>query len=79
MFDDQSQRVPVGEHRVPAVRLELRLATEILRRQRDRSDPLIAFLRAHGCDTDLVGRALSNAGVPERTWERVLATLTPER
>ena len=72
-------QVPVCEHRVPAVRLELRLATEIVRRRRDRSEPLIAFLRAHGCDTDLVGRALSNAGVPERTWERVLATLTPER
>jgi hypothetical protein len=73
------RQVPVGEHRVPAVRLELRLATEIVRRRRDRSEPLIAFLRTHGCDTDLVGRALSNAGVPERTWERVLATLTPER
>ena len=73
------RQVPVGEHRVPAVRLELRLGTEIVRRRRDRSEPLIAFLRAHGCDTDLVGRALSNAGVPERTWERVLATLTPER
>ena len=44
------REVPVGEHRVPAVRLELRLATETLRRRRDRSEPLISFLRAHGCD-----------------------------
>ena len=68
-------QVPVGEHRVPAVRLELRLATEILRRRRDRSEPLIAFLSAHGCDTDLVVRALRNAGVPEPTRKRVLAAL----
>ena len=40
--------VPLGAHRVPAVRLELRLATEMLRRRRDRSEPLIALLRAHG-------------------------------
>ena len=72
------REVPVGEHRVPAVRLELRLATEILRRRRDRSEPLISFLRTHGCDTHLVARALSNAGVPKRTRERVVATLTAE-
>ena len=72
------REVPVGEHRVPAVRLELRLATEILRRRRDRSEPLISFLRAHGCDTHLVARALSNAGVPRRTREGALAALTRE-
>ena len=70
--------VPVGARRVPAVRLELRLATEILRRRRERSEPLISFLRTHGCDTHLVARALSNAGVPKRTRERVVATLTAE-
>ena len=71
--------MPVGEHHVPAVKLELRLATEILRRRRDRSEPLIAFLRSHGCDTDLVVSALRNAGVPEQTRKRELAALTPER
>ena len=73
------REVPVGAHRVPAVRLELRLATEILRRRRDRSEPLITFLRTHGCDTHLVARALSNAGVPQQIRERALATLTAER
>ena len=59
-------------------RLELRLATEILRRRRDRSEPLISFLRTHGCDTHLVARALSSAGVPRQTRERALAALTAE-
>ena len=70
--------VPVGEHRVPAVRLELRLATEILRRRRDRCEPLIAFLRVHGCDTDLLARALVNAGIAVPTRSRVLAKLASE-
>ena len=72
------REVPVGEHRVPAVRLELRLATEILRRRRDRCEPLISFLCTHGCDAHLVARALSNAGVPRRARERALAALTAE-
>ena len=71
--------VPLGAHRVPAVRLELRLATELLRRRRDRSEPLIAFLGAHGCDMSLASRALENAGVPPRTRTRVLARLTPNQ
>ena len=71
--------VPLGAHRVPAVRLELRLATELLRRRRDRAEPLIAFLGAHGCDTRLAARALDNAGVAPRTRTRVLARLTPNQ
>ena len=69
--------VPLGAHRVPVVRLELRLATELLRRRRDRAAPLIAFLGAHGCDTRLASRALENAGVAPRTRTRVLAKLSP--
>ena len=65
--------VPLGAHRVPAVRLELRLATELLRRHR--AEPLIAFLGAHGGDTPLAARALENAGVARRTRTRVLARL----
>ena len=71
--------VPLGAHRVPAVRLELRLATELLRRRRDRAEPLIAFLSAHGCDTSLASRALENAGVAPRTRNGVLARLSPNR
>jgi hypothetical protein len=71
--------VPLGTHRVPAVRLELRLATELLRRRHDRAEPLIAFLSAHGCDTSLASRALENAGVAPRTRARVLARLTADQ
>ena len=71
--------VPLGAHRVPAVRLELRLATELLRRRRDRAEPLIAFLNAHGCDTSLASRALQNAGIAPRTRTRVLARLTADQ
>ena len=71
--------VPLGDHRVPAVRLELRLATEMLRRRRDRADPLIAFLSAHDCDMRLADRALKNAGVAPRTRNGVLARLAPNR
>jgi len=55
--------VRCGSHDVPAVALELRLATEILRRREDRSAALTAHLREHGCDRDLLGRALDAAGV----------------
>ena len=71
--------VPLGSRKVPAVRLELRLATEMLRRRRDRAEPLIAFLGAHGCDTSLASRALENAGVAPHTRTRVLARLSPSR
>ena len=71
--------VPLGSHRVPAVRLELRLATELLRRHRDRAEPLIAFLGAYGCDTPLAARALENAGIAPCTRTRVLARLTPDQ
>ena len=71
--------VPLGAHRVPAVRLELRLATELLRRRRDRAEALIAFLGAHGCDTGLASRALQNAAVAPRTRTRVLARLTADK
>ena len=71
--------VPLGDHQVPAVRLELRLATEMLRRRRDRAEPLITFLSAHGCDTRLAARALENAGIAPRTRNGVLARLSPDQ
>lgn len=54
--------VRCGRHDVPVVALELRLATEILRRREDRSAALIAHLREHG-DRDLLNRALDAAGM----------------
>ena len=71
--------VPLGEHEIPAVRLELRLVTELMRRRRNRSEPLLAFLSTHRCDVALVARGLANARIATRTRTAVLARLAPRR
>ncbi|HLL64578.1 MAG TPA: hypothetical protein VK453_02395 [Micromonosporaceae bacterium] len=55
--------VKVGQHVVPAVRLELRLVSELGRDRPDRYGPLIRHLRLHGADLDLVLRAMPERGV----------------
>ncbi|MGP3961945.1 hypothetical protein ACTWPT_38760 [Nonomuraea sp. 3N208] len=64
-----------GSHQVPAVRLELRLATELLRDRADRYEPLLDHMSAHGCDPDLLHRALRDQGVPadrqRLAWDRL--------
>jgi hypothetical protein len=55
--------VELGGHLVPAVRLELRLVTELVRDRPDRSTPLIEHLRMHGADLPLLRRAMSSRGV----------------
>ncbi|MFG6193415.1 hypothetical protein [Nonomuraea sp. JJY05] len=55
--------VACGSHRVPAVRLELRLATELVRDRADRYEPLLDHMSAHGCDLDLLQRAMRDQGV----------------
>ncbi|TYB54316.1 hypothetical protein FXF51_47630 [Nonomuraea sp. PA05] len=59
--------VPVvcGSHRVPVVRLELRLATELMRDRPDRYDPLLGHLATHGFDADLLRRAMDACPVPD--------------
>lgn len=58
--------VPVdcGSHQVPAVRLELRLATELLRDRPDRYEPLLDHLNTHGHDSDLLQRAMTACHIP---------------
>jgi hypothetical protein len=55
--------VECGPHRVPAVRLELRLASELVRDRADRYEPLLEHLRAQGCDLDLLDRAMTAQGL----------------
>ena len=55
--------VTCGSHRVPVVRLELRLATELLRDRPDRYDPLLDHLAAQGFDPDLLDRAMTARGL----------------
>ncbi|GIG65202.1 hypothetical protein [Phytomonospora endophytica] len=77
--------VRCGSRVVPAVRLELRLVTELVRDRPDRRAPILAHLVRHGADVPLLERALAAAGVPEGRSREVLARvrrsrpLTPER
>ncbi|WP_327087886.1 hypothetical protein OIE66_37075 [Nonomuraea sp. NBC_01738] len=56
--------VPCGRFRVPAIRLELRLATELLRDRPDRYEPLLAHMARHGYDPDLLDRATIAHALP---------------
>jgi hypothetical protein len=64
-----------GPYSVPAVALELRLITELYRDRPDRSQPLIQFMQAHGCDVDLVARGMAAAGLPQAVQADVLRRL----
>jgi hypothetical protein len=67
--------VAVGEHLVPAVALELRLATELVRDRPDRYDALIAHMRTHGYDEKLAETAMRDRGVHPDRCQRVLDEL----
>jgi hypothetical protein len=69
--------LPCGPYQVPTVNLELRLITELYRDRPDRYTPLIAHLREHGCDLDLVRRGLSGGRLSQDTVDRVLKQLAP--
>jgi hypothetical protein len=60
---------------VPTANLELRLITEVWRDRPDRYTPLIAYLREHGCDLDLIRRGLSGGRLPQDRVESVLQQL----
>lgn len=68
-------RVTLGKHTVPAVGLELRLATELVRDRPSRYVPLIEHMRTHGADIPLLHRALSARGLDPARQRRVLAQL----
>ncbi|MEV0383429.1 hypothetical protein [Nonomuraea sp. NPDC050643] len=55
--------ITCGSHRVPVVRLELRLATELLRDRSDRYEPLLDHMAAQGFDADLLNRAMTARGL----------------
>jgi hypothetical protein len=68
-----------GRHVVPAVSLELRLATELVRDRPDRYEPLIEHLRSHGVDLPLAQRAMSDRGVNAMLQQQILDRLQPRR
>jgi hypothetical protein len=55
--------VPVAGRALPAVRLELRLASELLRNRPDRYQPLIDHMLHHGADFELALRAARDRDV----------------
>ncbi|GAA2776393.1 hypothetical protein GCM10020219_054030 [Nonomuraea dietziae] len=58
--------IACGPHRVPVVRLELRLVSELVRDRPDRYEPLLAYLDAHGFDSDLLQRAMQARHLPAK-------------
>ena len=67
--------VPCGPYTIPAVALELRLVSELVRERPDRSVPLIQHMRMHGCDTELVRRGMEARNLPQAQQEHVLGQL----
>ncbi|MBT2235799.1 hypothetical protein [Nonomuraea sp. NEAU-A123] len=55
--------ITCGSYRVPVVRLELRLATELLRDRPDRYEPLLDHMAMQGFDADLLDRAMAARGL----------------
>lgn len=64
-----------GKHTVPAVVLELRLVSELVRNRPDRYMPLIEHMRSHSVDLQLTQRAMSDRGVDPKLQQRILDQL----
>ncbi len=71
--------ITCGPHRVPVVRLELRLATELLRDRPDRYEPLLDHMAAEGFDADLLHRAMTARGLSAERRRLVADRLSPAR
>lgn len=71
-------RVDFGTHTVPAVALELRLVSELIRNRPDRHTPLIAYMRSHGADLRLVQKSMNDRGVDPKLQRQVLDQLSRE-
>jgi len=67
--------LPCGPYLVPTVTLELRLITELYRNRPERYKPIIQYLRAQGCDLDLVRRGLAVGRLSQAEQENVLDQL----
>jgi hypothetical protein len=70
-----STLIPCGTHQIRTVNLELRLATELGRQRPDRYEPLIDWMRTHGCDQKLLVNAMLAWAFPADQIEAVLKQL----
>lgn len=68
--------VSCGPYTIPAVALELRLVSELLRDRPDRYTPLIQHMRVSGCDIELLRRGMEARSLSQALRERVLGQLT---
>ncbi|SEH00475.1 hypothetical protein SAMN05444920_116210 [Nonomuraea solani] len=69
--------ITCGPHQVPVVRLELRLATELLRDRPDRYEPLLDLMAAQGYEPDLLKRAMATHDLPMERRRLVNDRLNP--
>jgi hypothetical protein len=67
--------IPCGPYTIPTVALELRLVSELLRDRPDRYTPLIEYMRAHGCDIELVHRGMAARGFSQHIQREHLGRL----
>lgn len=65
--------LPCGSYMVPTVKLELRLITELYRNRRDRSVPLVEYMKIYGYDGNLLKRGLND--LSEDLQNKVLSKL----
>jgi hypothetical protein len=73
---DHYVSVPCTPYTIPAVALELRLVSELLRDRPDRYTPLIHHMRVHGCDVDLVRLGMEGRNLSQDCQDRVLDQLS---
>jgi hypothetical protein len=66
--------IACGTHSVPAVRLELRLVSELVRNRPDHAAALTAHLRSHGADLGLLNlqQAMTDRGLAPDQQRHVL-------
>jgi hypothetical protein len=67
--------IACGHHRVPAVCLELRLVSELVRDRPERAAALITHLKTRGADLDLLQRSMIDRAVAPDQQRRILDKL----
>jgi len=68
-------QIDFGKHTVPAVALELRLVSELIRDRPERYTPLIGYMRSHGTDLQLVQKSMSDRGVDLMLKQQIIDQL----
>jgi hypothetical protein len=70
--------ITTAQHTVPAVALELRLVSELIRNRPDRYTPLIEHMRSNGADIELVRQSMREREVDPARQRQILNRLQNE-